>query len=419
MGATIAQKVLARASGREEVNAGEIVWANVDLAMMSDTSGPRRIAGGLERLGGKVWDPDKVTVISDHFVPASDDTEATIQRITREWAQAKGIKKFHFFEGIMHIVSVERGYIWPGMLMVGADSHSVTGGALGCLAIPVGSTEILGVVATGEIWLRVPETIKVQWHGALSRGVMAKDMMLATLRRLRCDGATYKAIEYTGPGVRALPLDERLVLSNMAIELGAKAGVVPADEVVCSYLEERGVKNPTPVLADPDADYCLTLEDDASALPPQVALPHSPDNGVDIDQAEGLQMDLAYIGACTGAKYHDLAIVAEILRGRKIHGDIRMMVAPASQEVLQRAERDGIIDAIVEAGAIFVPSSCGACLGVGPNALKANVRCISSTNRNFRGRMGSADADVYLASPATVAATALEGRIADPRNYLV
>ena len=178
------------------------------------------------------------------------------------------------------------------------------------------------------------------------------------------------------------------------------------------------MKNPTPVLADPDADYCLTLEDDASALPPQVALPHSPDNGVDIDQAEGLQMDLAYIGACTGAKYHDLAIVAEILRGRRVASSIKMMVAPASQEVVERAERDGIVDVLREAGAIFVPSSCGACLGVGPNALKASVRCISSTNRNFRGRMGSADAAVHLASPATVAATAIEGKIADPRRYL-
>ena len=253
MGATIAQKILARASGRDRVATGEIVWATVDLAMMSDTSGPRRIAPGLERLGGKVWDPDKVTVISDHFVPASDDTEALIQRVTKDWVAAKGIKKFHFFEGIMHIVSVERGYVLPGMLMVGADSHSVTGGAMGCMAIPVGSTEILGVVATGEIWLRVPETIEVRWHGRLSRGVMAKDMMLATLRRLRCDGATYKAIEFTGPGVRALPLDERLVLANMTIELGGKAGVVAADAVVAEYLERRGVACPEPVLPDPDA----------------------------------------------------------------------------------------------------------------------------------------------------------------------
>lgn len=418
VGATIAQKVLARASGRAEVEVGEIVWAKVDLAMMSDTSGPRRIAAGLERLGGKVWDPDKVTVISDHFVPASDDTEAAIQRITREWSIAKGIQKFHFFEGIMHIVSIERGYIWPGMLMVGADSHSVTGGAMGCMAIPVGSTEILGVVATGEIWLRVPETIEVRWTGALNRGVMAKDMMLSTLRRLRCDGATYQSIEYTGPGVTALPIDERLVLSNMTIELGGKAGVVPADDLTCAYLESRGVKNPTPVRSDPDARYAQIIEDDASLLVPQVALPHSPDNGVDIGEAAGMQMDLAYIGACTGAKYHDLAIVAEILRGRTISSSISMMVAPASKEVLERATRDGLVDTIVASGAHFVPSSCGACLGVGPNALKANVRCISSTNRNFRGRMGSAEADVYLASPATVAATALTGRIADPRDYL-
>ena len=418
MGATIAQKVLARASGRAQVEPGEIVWAAVDLALMSDTSGPRRIGLGLERLGGKVWDPEKVCVISDHFVPASDDTEAAIQRITREWSAAKGIRKFHFFEGIMHIVSIERGYIWPGMLMVGADSHSVTAGAMGCMAVPVGSTEILGVVATGEIWLRVPETIEVRWTGTLQRGVMAKDMMLATLKRMRCDGATYKSIEYTGPGVRALPLDERLVLSNMTIELGGKAGIVAADDLVLAYLEERGVQSPAPVLSDPDAVYCDLLEDDAGALVPQVALPHSPDNGVDIDEAVGLPLDSAYIGACTGAKYHDLALVAEVLRGRRVDGETPLLIAPASQEVYERTVRDGIAETLTNAGAHFVPSSCGACLGVGPNALKAGVRCISSTNRNFRGRMGSAESEVYLASPVTVAASAIEGRIADPRKYL-
>jgi 3-isopropylmalate/(R)-2-methylmalate dehydratase large subunit len=258
----------------------------------------------------------------------------------------------------------------------------------------------------------------VRWTGRLSRGVMAKDMMLSTLRRLRCDGATYRAIEYTGDGVMSLPLDERLVLSNMTIELGGKAGIVAADDVVCSYLKERGVPDPQPVLSDSDAAYADILIDDASALVPQVALPHSPDNGVDIDQALGTPMDLAYIGACTGAKYHDLVAVADILRGRHIHPDIRMQVAPASQEVYQRAVQEGLAEVLTEAGAHFVPSSCGACLGVGPNAVKAGVRCISSTNRNFRGRMGSGEAEVYLASPATVAATALEGRIADPRKYL-
>jgi 3-isopropylmalate/(R)-2-methylmalate dehydratase large subunit len=243
-------------------------------------------------------------------------------------------------------------------------------------------------------------------------------MILSTLRRLRCDGATYKAIEYTGEGVMALPLDERLVLSNMTIELGGKAGIVAADEVVCDYLRARGVPDPRPVLPDPDAVYSEALVDDASALVPQVALPHSPDNGVDIDEAVGTKMDLAYIGACTGAKYHDLVAVVDVLRGRRIHPEIQMQVAPASQEVYHRAVREGLAEALTEAGAHFVPSSCGACLGVGPNALKPRVRCISSTNRNFRGRMGSGEAEVYLASPATVAATALEGRIADPRKYL-
>ena len=418
MGFTIAQKILARASGQDHVEPGEIVWAAVDLALMSDTSGPRRIGPGLERLGGKVWDAEKICVISDHFVPATDDVEETIQRVTGEWVQAKGVRKFHFFEGIMHIVSIERGYIWPGMLMVGADSHSVTAGALGCMAVPVGSTEILGVVATGEIWLRVPETLEVRWNGSLAPGVMAKDMILSTLRRLRCDGATYKSIEYTGTGVHRLPLDERLVLSNMTIELGGKAGIVAADDVVCDYLEQRGVRNPLPVLADADAVYAGLIEDDASRLVPQVALPHSPDNGVDVDVAAGTVIDQAYIGACTGAKYHDLVMVADVLRGRKVHPGTLLQIAPASKEILGRVEREGIADVLREAGAQFLPTSCGACLGVGVHSLKGTVRCISSTNRNFRGRMGSAEAEVYLASPATVAASALEGCVADPRKYV-
>ncbi len=394
------------------------MWAAVDLALMSDTSGPRRIAPGLERLGGKVWDPEKVCVISDHFVPATDDVEANIQKVTREWVEAKGVRKFHFFEGIMHIVSIERGYVWPGMLMVGADSHSVTAGGMGCMAVPVGSTEILGVVATGEIWLRVPETVEVRWNGSLAPGVMAKDMMLSTLRRLRCDGATYKSLEFTGTGVRGLPLDERLVLSNMTIELGGKAGIVAADDVVCDYLEQRGVRNPAPVLPDDDAVYADLIEDDAARLVPQVALPHSPDNGVDVGEAAGTPIDQAYIGACTGAKYHDLVMVADVLRGRRVHEGMLLQIAPASREILGRAERDGIADVLRAAGAQFLPTSCGACLGVGVHALKGTVRCISSTNRNFRGRMGSAEAEVYLASPATVAASAVEGRIADPRKYV-
>jgi 3-isopropylmalate/(R)-2-methylmalate dehydratase large subunit len=273
------------------------------------------------------------------------------------------------------------------------------------------------VVATGEIWLRVPETIEVRWHGRLAPGVMAKDMILSTLRRLRCDGATYQSIEYTGEGVRALPLDERLVLSNMTIELGGKAGIVAADDLVCEYLEQRGVRQPTPVLPDADAAYARVVVDDAAALVPQVALPHSPDNGVDIDAAAGMPLDLAYIGACTGAKYHDLAMVAEVVRGRRVASGTPLLIAPASREIYERAEREGVADVLRQAGAHFLPTSCGACLGVGVNALKGTTRCISSTNRNFRGRMGSAEAEVFLASPATVAASAIEGRIADPRPW--
>ncbi|MHB1628686.1 MAG: 3-isopropylmalate dehydratase large subunit [Bacilli bacterium] len=420
MGKTMAEKIILRASGVERVKPGDIVTVDVDLAMMHDSGGPRRIAANLERLGRGVWDPSKVTLISDHFTPANDAIEAGILSLTRKFAEQYGIQKFHEAEGICHIVPVERGYVYPGMMYVGGDSHSTTAGAVGAFAIALGSTDMLGVMATGQTWVKAPATIRVHWTGTLSRAVMAKDLMLHLIAELGGDGATYQAIEYAGAVVDALPMDERLVLSNMAIELGAKAGMIAPNPVVFDYLAERGVRSDSydPVFPDSDASYVRKVNIDASALTPLVARPHSPEN---VDTAaqverEGVRIHQAYIGACTGAKYSDLRAAADALRGQRVARGVRLLIAPASTQILQRAMRDGLLSILLDAGAQLLPSGCGACAGIGHGVLDAGEVCISSTNRNFPGRMGNREAYVYLANPATVAASAAAGCIVDPNS---
>lgn len=417
MGETLAQKIIGRASGRSNVQSGEIVEANVDFAMMHDSGGPRRIGAAMEKLGAVVWDPEKVTIVSDHFVAASDSTEASIIKLTREWAEKYNIKKFHEREGICHIVPVEKGYIRPGIFYVGGDSHSTTAGALGCFAIALGSTDMLGVMVTGRTWVKVPETVQIEWHGQLPEGVMAKDMMLMTIARTKIDGATYKAVEFVGDTVHSLSMDERLVLSNMAIEMGAKAGMIEPDEIVYDYLRQRGVAEYAPVFADADAEYSETLKFDAAKLQPMVALPHSPDNVKPVAEVEAVKVDQAYIGACTGAKYEDLKLAAQVLKGHTVAPGTRLMIAPASSAIIRRAMKDGILNVLIDAGATILPTGCGACAGLGMGVLAPGETSISSTNRNFPGRMG-AGASVYLASPLTVAASAITGNITDPRQLL-
>lgn len=417
-GQTLAEKIISRAAGRR-VSPGEIVWCQVDLALMHDSSGPRRIADKLRRFGNRVWDRDKVVLVSDHFVHSSDPLEAEILQLTRNWAAEQGISKFHELEGICHIVPVEYGYIRPGILMVGADSHTSTAGALGALAVPVGSTEMLGVLLTGQIWLRVPTTLRITWEGQLARGVMAKDMALFHAAQFGLDGANYRVVEFGGEGVFSLPLDERLVLTNMSIEIGAKAGLIPADQLVISYLSSLGIDSAAAEESDPDAQFEAEFTFNAADLPPLVAHPHSPANVTSVEEAKGIRIHQAYIGACTGAKYHDLAAAAEVVHGRKVARGVRFLVAPASHRTLRRAAREGVLEALVEAGAVILPPGCGACAGLGVGVMPPNERCISSTNRNFQGRMGSPMAEVYLASPATVAASAIEGSIADPRGFLI
>ena len=417
---TLAQKLLAHASGRASVEVNEIVNCRVDLAMFHDSSGPRRLKPMLEDLGTGIWDPSKVVLVMDHYVPEADDDSRRIVRIAREWAREQDLPHVYDSVGICHVVLPERGHLRPGMLCVGGDSHSPTGGAFGAYMFGVGSTEMLGVVASGEIWVRVPETLDMRWHGQLSAGVSAKDMVLHMIGRFGMNGARYQAVEFSGDAVQALSMQERMTLSNMAAEMGAQAGLVAPDQTTLRYLQTVGVSE-----ASIDIDHWHTDSDapveryefDAANLAPQVALPHSPANAHDVAQSAGTKLQVAYIGACTGAKLDDLRAAASVLHGRRVAPGLQLMVAPASQRDQEQATREGIMKTLTEAGASVLPNSCGACSGYG-GSIPEGANVIATTARNFKGRMGAATAQVYLASPYTVAASALAGQIIDPREVL-
>lgn len=420
MGMTLAEKIIAKAADRASVAPGEIVTCRVDLAMIHDSGGPRRVKPILERLGVGVWDPDKVVLITDHYVPATDDESRSIQDVTKAFAAAQKIAKFYDAQGICHVVLPEKGHLKPGMFAVGGDSHSPTGGAFGAYMFGVGATEMAGVLATGEIWLRVPETIMIEWTGVLGRAVVSKDMMLFACGKLGMDGGRYQAVQYSGDAVRALPMQERMTLCNMAAELGAQAGLIEADAVTADFLRKAGaeVNDSNGWRGDTDATVGEHHAFDAQALEPQVAAPHSPANAAPVTAHAGTRIDVAYIGACTGAKLEDLRMAASILRGKKAASHVEVLVAPASVRDQEVARREGTLDAILDAGAKLLPNACGICAGYGDARFGENQTAISSTARNFKGRMGAASSQVYLASPYTVAASAIEGRIADPRAHL-
>jgi 3-isopropylmalate/(R)-2-methylmalate dehydratase large subunit len=409
---TLAQKLVARAAGRSTVTPGEIVTCKVDLAMVHDSSGPRRVKPMLERLGAKVWDPSKLVVITDHYVPPFDDESRKIIRIAREWVREAGVDNFYDAQGICHVVLPERGHLRPGMFVVGGDSHSPTGGAFATYMFGVGATEMLGVLVTGEIWLKVPHTIVMDFDGALQPGVSAKDMMLFLIGRFGLDGGQYQAVEYRGAAIRKLAMQERMTLCNMTAELGGQTGLIASDETTDRFLK---LKTET-WESDPDAAVLAHHRFNASELAPQVAAPHSPANTKPVDEFGDVKPTLAYIGACTGAKLEDLRMAARVLRNRK--SKLRLLVAPASLRDQKVAEEEGTLKILLDAGAELLPNACGICAGYGENTLPENMVAISSTARNFKGRMGAPSSLVYLASPYTVAATAAAGRICDPREML-
>jgi len=410
---TLAQKLVAKAAGRPTVTPGEIVTCKVDLAMMHDSGGPRRVKPMLDRLGAKLWDPSKVVVITDHYVPEFDDQSRKILRIARDWVKEAGVKNFYDQQGICHVVLPERGHLKPGMFAIGGDSHSPTGGAFAAYMFGVGATELLGVLVTGEIWLKVPHTIAMDFSGKFAGGVCAKDVMLFLIGRFGMDGGQYQAVEYRGEAIRALQMQERMTLCNMAAELGAQTGLVASDETTFDFLKQKDLQVWE---GDEDADYLENHKFKGQDLAPQVAAPHSPANTREVREFENTKINLAYIGACTGAKLEDLRMAAKVLKGRK--SKAKLLVAPASLRDQQTAEKEGTLKVLLDAGAELLPNSCGACAGYGSYLFGDDVVAISSTARNFKGRMGSTQAQIYLGSPYTVAASAVAGRIADPREML-
>jgi 3-isopropylmalate/(R)-2-methylmalate dehydratase large subunit len=419
---TLAQKLVARAVGREHVAVGELVTCAVDLAMFHDSSGPRRLKPMLETLGASVWDRQRVVLVMDHYVPAQDDDSRRIVQLARDWARDQRLPHVYDSQGICHVVVPQHGHIRPGMFAVGGDSHSCTGGAFGAYMFGIGATEMLGVVVTGEIWLRVPRTIRMNWRGRLAAGVSAKDMMLRMVTDWGMNGGDYQAVEYAGEAVRALGMAERMTLSNMTAELGAQVGLVAPDETTAEWLKQTGVTQglEPAALAHWQTDDQAACDDhayDASALAPMVAAPHSPANGDVVTAFHGEPIQVAYIGACTGAKLEDLRAAAQVLRGQRVAQGVQLMVAPASVRDMALAREEGVAQVLDEAGAQWLPSACGACAGYG-HTIAGDARVISTTARNFKGRMGSAQAQVFLGSPYTVAASAVRGQISDPRQWL-
>ena len=418
---TLAQKLIAKAAGVSHVKVGEVVTCDVDLAMFHDSSGPRRLKPMLDELGAQLWDPNKVVLVLDHYVPAKDADAERIVQITRDTARTWRLPHVIDSEGICHVVLPERGHLKPGMFCVGGDSHSPTGGAFGAYMFGIGATEMLGVVVTGKIWVQVPRTLRMHWQGKLSAGVSAKDMMLHMIGKFGMNGGQYQAIEFAGAAVQALSMQERMTLSNMSAELGAQAGLIAADDVTRAYLQSVGVseshfKDVTRWQSDEGA-ACESYFFDASALSPQVAAPHSPANTQAVGAFHSTTIDMAYIGACTGAKLEDLRAAAQVLKGHKVSQGVQLMVAPASARDQAQAETEGVMQILRDAGAQVLPNTCGACAGYGATFAE-NTTVISSTARNFKGRMGPSSVQVYLASPWTVAASALRGRISDVREML-
>ena len=420
MGQSLAQKIIAKAVGKEYVTPGEVEIANIDLAMIHDSGGPRRVKPILDRLGVDVWSSEKIVVVTDHYVPEFNNETKAIQKLTRDWVKTNNIRSFYDQMGICHVVVPENGHLKPGMFVVGGDSHSPTGGAFGAYMFGIGATEMAGVLATGEIWIKVPETIGINWSGKLNGFVTAKDMMLYACGKLGMDGGKYQAVEFSGSTISTLDMQERMTLSNMTAELGGQAGIIAPDDVTKRYLKNVSSIDIdiAPWFSDQDAKFLESHQFDATGLPPQVAAPHSPANSIDITETKGTKVDVAYIGACTGAKLSDLRMAASVLKGRKLASGVRLLVAPASLKDQETAKTEGIMQIFEDIGASILPNSCGICAGYGSERLGEDIVCISSTARNFQGRMGALSSGVYLSSPYTVAASAICGKISDPRNFI-
>ncbi len=417
MGKTITEKILGLASG-SEATPGDIIVAPIHSCMAHDGTAPLAIRSFRNMGAKKVWDPKRVALIIDHIAPSSNDGTSNLHILMRQFAAEHGIKLFDVGEGICHQLMPEKGYVVPGRVTVGADSHTCTYGALGAFSTGIGSTELAAVMAAGKLWFKVPESIKVSVEGRLPKGVGAKDLILHILGIIGSDGATYKAIEFCGEAVRSMSVSGRMTMCNMVVEMGAKNGIVEPDAKVREFLRGRAKVQGSYLKSDRDAKYAEEIKVQVSKLEPQVAAPSSVDNVKPVSKEAGVKINQAFLGSCTNGRLEDLEAAAKILKGRKVKGGVRMVVIPASREVYQRALESGLIDVFVKSGASIFGPGCGPCPGGHLGILGDGEVCISTSNRNFVGRMGSKESRLYLASPLTVAASAVKGVIADPRELL-
>lgn len=420
MGMTITEKILAAHAGKGFVEPGEIVYCKVDLALANDVTAPLAIKAFREMGAERVFDPTKVVLVPDHFTPNKDISSAEQCKIMRQFAKEQGI--VHYYEvgrmGIEHALLPELGLVKPGDLVIGADSHTCTYGALGAFSTGVGSTDLAACWATGQIWLRVPESVKFVFYGSPQRWVGGKDLILFVIGQIGTEGARYQAMEFEGEAIRALPMDHRFTMANMAIEAGAKNGIIAPDEITLSYVKEKGVSDYKVYSSDPDASYREIYEFDASKIEPLVACPPSPANVRPVRELSHVEIDQVVIGSCTNGRLQDLREAAQVLQGKKVAPWVRLIVIPATQRVYLQAVREGLIEIFVEAGAAVSTPTCGPCLGGHMGVLAEGERAIATTNRNFIGRMGHPRSEVYLSNPAVAAASAILGRIAHPEEVV-
>ena len=416
---TLTEKILARAAGEKKVVPGQLVDAKIDIVMCHDVTTPPAISMLEEKGIDTVFDREKIVVTPDHFQPAKDIKSAELHKRLDGWAKRHKIK--HYYKlgraGVCHALLPEQGHIRPGEVIVGSDSHTCTYGAFAAFSTGIGSTDAAAAIATGELWFKVPASMKFVLNGSLGPGVYSKDVILAVIARIGVDGALYRAMEFVGPALAEMSAEARMTITNMAIEAGAKSGIIGFDDVTRQYLDEH-LKEKTCYAvydSDSDAEYLSTEEFDCSALEPMVALPHLPSGGVPVGECAGMEMDQAYIGSCTNGRIEDLRIAAKILDGKEVA--IRTLIVPATPVIWKQAKDEGLFDIFYDAGCVIAAPTCGACLGGFMGILAAGEKCISTTNRNFVGRMGHPKSEVYLASPATAAASAITGKITDCRKF--
>jgi 3-isopropylmalate/(R)-2-methylmalate dehydratase large subunit len=411
----IAEKILAAHSGNKQVAPGEFINPKVDMVLSNDITAPIAIRE-FKRIGVKrVFDPEKIVMVADHFVPNKDILSAEQAKEMREFCREQGIKFFDVGEmGIEHALLPEQGYVLPGELVIGADSHTCTYGAVGAFSTGMGSTDIAAAMATGDIWMKVPPTIKFVYHGRLGKWVGGKDLILYTIGQIGVDGALYAAMEFTGEAIDALSMDGRFTMANMAIEAGGKAGLFKVDEKTLLYIKSRAKRKYKVYESDPDAVYVKIIEYDISKLEPQVSMPHSPANARPVSQIGDIRIDQAVIGSCTNGRIEDLRLAARVLKGRRVARGVRCIIIPGTQQVYLDALKEGLIELFINAGAAFSTPTCGPCLGGHMGVLADGEACVSTTNRNFVGRMGSTKSEVYLANPAVAAASAVAGKIVNP-----